>query len=372
MKTHAIVGLGFGDEGKGKVTDFLCSRNSDPIVARFSGGQQAGHMVMKEGHSHVFSNFGSGTLKYIPTYWSKYCTVDPVGIVNEYQILKDKGYNPELFIDPRCPITTPFDKLCNQNSSLINKNGSCGVGVGTTFKREENFYSLLFEDLFFPSIVEMKLNLIRDYYCYNINDVTDKFLEDFLYCCKFIRSKNFIFKRNQKIITDYFSIIFEGSQGLLLDQHYGFFPHCTPSNVGTKNIIEIGYEPEVWLVTRAYQTRHGNGPMTNEDREFKINNKYEHNTTHEYQGEFRTSMLDLDLLKYAIMKDEYINIHRDNLVINHLDCLEEFKLTHKGELLSFEDKNRFVNYIANKLNVRNVYMSSSPYSNDIIQYTGEM
>ena len=67
MKSHAIVGLQFGDEGKGKVTDYLCSEYGNPIVARFSGGQQAGHMVIKEDHSHVFSNFGSGTLSYTQT-----------------------------------------------------------------------------------------------------------------------------------------------------------------------------------------------------------------------------------------------------------------------------------------------------------------
>jgi adenylosuccinate synthase len=71
---------------------------------------------------HVFSNFGSGTLQGVPTYWSPYCTIDPVGVINEYKILKDKGIEPKLYIDSRCPVTTPYDKRHNQSKDQMNGN----------------------------------------------------------------------------------------------------------------------------------------------------------------------------------------------------------------------------------------------------------
>src|SRR5690606_12238557 len=109
MVGKAVIGIGFGDEGKGITTDFLCSRSRNPIVVRFSGGHQAGHTVVLNGVRHVFSNFGSGTLRGAPTYWAKYCTVNPIGIINELDSLIKKGITPKLYIDEKCPITTPYD-----------------------------------------------------------------------------------------------------------------------------------------------------------------------------------------------------------------------------------------------------------------------
>lgn len=119
------------------------------------------------------------------------------------------------------------------------------------------------------------------------------------------------------------NLIFEGSQGLLLDKNIGFFPHVTRSNTGSKNILEIGFNPEVYCITRAYQTRHGNGPMTNFDIEHNIKlSSKETNTFNEFQGNFRVSLLDIDLLLYSVAKDPYISNNRDNLVITCLDQLE--------------------------------------------------
>ena len=87
MMKKAVIGLGCGDCGKGITTDYLCSQAKNPLVVRFSGGQQAGHTVVYNGMRHTFSNFGSGTLRGAPTFWSKYCTMDPIGIKNEHSVL---------------------------------------------------------------------------------------------------------------------------------------------------------------------------------------------------------------------------------------------------------------------------------------------
>src|SRR5262245_8541204 len=103
-KAFIIVGLGFGDEGKGLATDYFCSRHKNALVIRFNGGQQAGHTVFfKSGRKHIFSNFGAGSLRGVPTYWSKYCTFSPGFFLDELKLLK---ISPKFFIDKCCPVTT--------------------------------------------------------------------------------------------------------------------------------------------------------------------------------------------------------------------------------------------------------------------------
>jgi len=371
MGIKAVVGLGMGDEGKGITVDYLSSQSPDSLVVRYSGGQQAGHTVCLNGIRHVFSNFGSGTLRGCPTYWSEYCTVDPVGIMRELTVLKSHGINPILFVDGKSPVTTPYDKIHNMESKELCANGTCGVGVGSTFQRESDWYSLTFNDLFHPVVFMQKLEQISKYYgsSWNID-------EEY----KFIRAVEEI-RNNLKIVlvhdvpTAYPNLIFEGSQGLLLDQHYGFFPNVTRSNTGTTNILEMGYQPELYLVTRAYQTRHGKGFMTNRNiPNTIIHNPEETNVNHEYQGKFRRSILDLDLLLYGISKDDYIRyfIGRSTLVVTCLDHLasreghpSDYRFTHNGGIVTCSSEAEFLEEIAYILGVGNVLISSSPYSKDM-------
>lgn len=370
----AVIGAGFGDEGKGLTTDFLVDHISDngkeTAIVRYSGGQQAAHCVYNDENSHIFSNFGSGTLKGKPTFWSEFCTVDPIGIVNELKALRDININPKLFININSPVTTPFDKYRNQSDYDNLEHGTCGVGVGATFEREENFYSLTFSDLFFPKILNEKLRLIKKYY---ISKGMNKYpkIDRFIECCEIITQSTFI-DRYEELDGDKYNFIFEGSQGLLLDQHYGFFPNVTRSNTGTKNISKLMVDNvDYFVVTRAYQTRHGSGFMTNnEPTDFKItDNPNETNVYNDYQGHFIKSMLDVDLLEYGIKKDSILRNSDLHLMITCLDHLNDgYKFTHKGEVIKAKNKSDFINRIANILEIDNVYYSESPYSKNIIKF----
>lgn len=360
---HIVIGAGFGDEGKGMFVDYLCSQHKNSIVIRFSGGQQAGHHVVTHEKSHVFSNFGSGTLKEVPTFWNKHCTIDPEGILNELKILQEIGIDPVLYIDPKCPVTTPFDKSHNQTFQYT-KNGTVGVGVGATLEREEKYYSLLAEDLFFNSALKMKTELIQHYY-------SEKGLKGdidlFFRCCNKLLSIENI-KIRKPDLKKYDNHIYEGSQGLLLDQNIGFFPHVTRGNTGTKNLRKLSNDSNVHYVTRAYQTRHGRGPMTNEHIPHNIKeNPYEQNGDHQYQGKFRKALLDLDLLRYGIKKDNAkFNKH---LVITCLDLIQdEFRFTDKQEVVNCDNENNFTLEIAKRLKIYNVFLSKSPISTKIISY----
>lgn len=365
MYSKAVIGLAFGDEGKGLTTNYLCLQNPDALVVRYSGGQQAGHTVVSDGKRHVFSNFGSGTFNGNPTYWSKYCTFDPVGFYKECKILHNLGIYPQIHIDGKCPVTTPMDKEINEEKDM--NNGTCGVGVGTTLAREEKFFSLLFEDLFHPSVVKTKIELMRKYY----RDCNQEYLDVFYHCVDWIYnvflSWNSGFYKTYGIPYNYHTLIFEGSQGLLLDQHYGFFPHVTRSNVGTTNILELVNDVEVYCITRSYQTRHGNGPMTNLEIPHNLKlNPLETNVNNKFQGEFKVSLLDLDLLEYAVSKDIHINKNRKNLVISCIDQLEDIpRFTRHGKIEECKDKFEFIQKIGNILQFNSVYYSESDDSKNL-------
>ena len=345
METSAVVDLGFGDSGKGTLTAYLCQINNKPLVVRYSGGHNAGHTVVKDGIRHVFSSFGSGTLQGVPTFWDKKCTFSPTAFLNELNVLRSLGVNPKIFVHGKCPVTTDFDIVKNINENTSNGHGSVGVGLGATFQREEDFYSLLVEDLFFPSVVEAKLELIKKYYGLSGCNYTKEFLEE---CEKVLYHIQVV---NVADYSDYENIIYEGSQGLLLDQNYGFFPHVTRSSVGFNGIND--YVDKLYYVTRAYQTRHGNGPMTNEAVPHTIAKNSKETNVDNYQGEFRRTLLDVDLLKYSLLKDlqsEKCMYNKKYLAITCLDHIDhDYRYTYghgkNKKIVKCETEREFVNNI---------------------------
>lgn len=195
-------------------------------------------------------------------------------------------------------------------------------------------------DLLYPKIRDEKLRLIiNNYYGLNFNPAnanqnktTRKLYVDFLKACDELVER-------YEIVNDFtglldHELIFEGSQGIMLDADYGFFPHVTRSNTTSKNAVELikkyGLSErniQTYYVTRAYQTRHGNGHMTNEglDTSYIKENPKETNVMG-YQGAFRKSVLDLDMLKYAVECDRYYNpdnFSTKKMVITCLDQVPE-------------------------------------------------
>lgn len=323
-----VLGSLFGDEGKGLTTSFLCDNTPNSIVVRFCGGPQAGHTVVYNEQRHVFSSFGSGTLQGVPTYWSQHCPFYPIAYLNELFVLLDLKVEPEFYIHPLCPVITPYDVYYNQLRAKKTRHGSVGMGISTTIERHEKFYKLHVQDLFYEKIWHEKFKQIELYYdklFYNLNkpDLT-KEIEQFRAVIKEVTS---IIHISENEIVEKYNPIYEGAQGILLDQDYGFFPHVTRANTTSKNAISLlpsTSNAEIYYVVRTYQTRHGNGYMSNEDKTVKlINNQNETNKSHEFQGEFRTTELDPELLNYAFKCDgHYSKDINKNLVITCNDQLE--------------------------------------------------
>jgi adenylosuccinate synthase len=364
-----VIGLGFGDEGKGLTTSYLCSQCENPLVVRFNGGHQAGHTVVKDGVRHVSSTFGAGVLYNIPTYISEYCTFFPTAMLNElYKLQEDNNINPRLIVHPLCPVTTPFDlahnqKIEDERGSL--RHGSVGVGFGATIQRQEDHYKLFVQDLEFPNVVWAKLQNIARYYGMNFSESVidldlDSFMEDIKYAIEHIDIMNYDDVRNEQK----WDLVLEGAQGVLLDQDHGFFPNVTRSNTTTKNAIEIWYKltdggayPDIYYVTRTYQTRHGAGYMSNNDdiASQLINNENETNISHDYQGQFRIGSLDPEMLNYALYCDfNYAsNDYKKHLVVT---CMDQFPISietlKRTLIVAFET----------------IYVSNGPSRDNITEY----
>lgn len=329
-KAKIVIGLGFGDEGKGITTDFLAQQNPDSIVIRFSGGQQAAHTVIIDNKKHIHSSFASGSLRGLPSYFSEHCTIHPVFLYNERKELMQKGGNIELYIHPLAKITTPFDVWQNKNNSKNLAHGSCGKGVGATMKRHEGLYKLHAIDLIAPrEMLIEKLKAIAYYYGYNDNKELKEELQYFL---EIIEKLNWNIS-DYNYLNLYNNLIFEGSQGILLDMDHGIFPNVTYANTTSKNAHEICkklniYDIEMYYVTRSYLTRHGNGWMSNEKDLTLKNNEEETCVYNEYQKELRFGNLDYDLLNYALKLDAaYTSSIKKNLIITCLDQIDEkFKI----------------------------------------------
>lgn len=326
MKTAQIViGLGFGDEGKGITTDFLASQHQDAIVIRFSGGQQAAHTVMIDDRKHVHSSFASGALRGLPSYFTEHCTIHPTFLFNESEELKAKNGNTELYIHPLAKVTTPFDVWQNRTNTRNLEHGTCGKGIGATMKRNEGPYKLFAIDLIAPREMLMeKLKGIAYYYGFMDEEQINEELHAFL---------EFIDQIDWKIVDysylkSFDHLIFEGSQGVLLDMDHGVFPNVTYAHTTSRNAYEvckkIGIEEiEMYYVTRSYATRHGNGWMSNEREMILKNNEEETCTFNEYQKDLRFGDLDYNLLNYALKLDgAYGEATRKNLVITCLDQIE--------------------------------------------------
>ncbi|MDH5182317.1 MAG: adenylosuccinate synthetase [Gammaproteobacteria bacterium] len=371
MGTYAVIGLAFGDEGKGLVTNALCQSLENPLVIRYSGGQQAGHTVVTNKAKHVFSNFGSGTLADAPTHWSGTCTFDPQGTLKEFHVLKTKGINPRLYIDSECPVTTPFEKMINQTCQKTLMDGTCGAGVGATHEREAKGFSLKAIDLVHPIVFNMKVERLWDFYKgLTLHAKVVAKMTEFKLDVLTLMQKESIHVLANDYDERFDNIIFEGSQGLLLDAEYGFYPHVTRSRTGTEAFRGFDVD-RYYLVTRAYQTRHGNGPMTNLDIPLSImNNPDETNVANQYQGLFRKTVLDVSLLKYAVERDPRLveSHHKSTLVITCCDQLiAPYTFTENGKLHSYRTLEEFATAICCRLKLQDYVIVNSPDQKDLVR-----
>ena len=321
MKQSIVLGLAFGDEGKGVTTQWLCQQamkyGRTPLAIRFNGGAQAAHTVNLNGEEHICSTYGSGVLLGVPTFLSKDFYFDPICAWNEYLTLKDK--NPILTVHPDCRIVTPYDVIAGINNSKVIRDGSCGKGIYQTFNRyNQAAFQNILEHKDRDDFLRMFLYQVRHYY----QAEKDYELEDL-----FVQSMQqlpYTVAREPSLSED-MEIVYEGAQGLLLDMDYGFYPNVTPSHTGLDNLgPEALANANVYLVTRTYTTRHGNGYEPRHPLSWDLSPKHETNVENAFQGRFKTGILDFDLL-FKAMERHHLDVWRQkhhlqyHLLVTHGD-----------------------------------------------------
>ncbi len=323
-RARIVIGASFGDEGKGIVTDYLSSQGAG-VVVRFNGGAQAGHTVLTpDGERHVFHHFGSGSLLEVPTFLSQFFVCNPILFFDELKQLQHLGFRPQVFAHPDCLITTFMDMLINQQleqSRGNNRHGSCGVGFHETINRSKvKELKITMGDLWngSPRLEQQLSEICTKYAKFRIGkelhepDVIPMFME----CCK--QFAEYVAPAG---IGQCQEPVFEGAQGLLLDQNNKeFFPHLTHSNTGMKNVEVLceqgGFDhKEIYYVSRTYLTRHGAGPLPGEDDELSYPD--ETNQPNPFQGSLRFAKLDTESLLKRCQEDAGKNPFK--LVLTHSD-----------------------------------------------------
>lgn len=301
MRARAVIGANFGDEGKGLITDYLCATQGAGMVVRFNGGAQAGHTVVTpDGKRHVFHHFGAGALAGVPTFLSQFFVINPILFFQELEELNALGLYPRVYAHPDCLITTYADMMINQRIEErlgAKRHGSCGVGINETIVRSQNpQLSITMSDLWsHRDLTPVLEEICGKYAAFRTGEQITLHggSERFKYGCS--RLANRISPLGIAQCKD---PIFEGAQGLLLDQdNKDFFPHVTRSKTGLHNVKLLCQQAKIehidaYYVSRTYLTRHGAGPLPGEDATMRFEDQT--NVPHPFQGELRFAQLDSD------------------------------------------------------------------------------
>ncbi|WP_250033367.1 adenylosuccinate synthetase [Paractinoplanes maris] len=316
MNEHvAVVDLGYGDAGKGTVVDALCSSSQPRAVLRFNGGAQAAHNVVTEdGRQHTFAQFGSGTLRGVPTHLTRFMVVDPLALAAEAAAL---GNPFELLtVDGDALLATPWHRAANQRREVARggaRHGSCGMGVGETMA-----YALSHVDAPRVSDTLSRTRLRRRLAAVEaelgplavaLDEVVDAFLA-------FGRTVSIVAPGFEQRLLREGPCVFEGAQGVLLDEWRGWHPHTTWSTTTFGNVSSMCSSFRRLGVVRTYTTRHGAGPFVTEDETLDLPEG--HNATGRWQGAFRVGHFDAVAHRYAVEVAGGV----DGLAVTHLDVPE--------------------------------------------------
>jgi adenylosuccinate synthase len=348
---RVIVGLGYGDEGKGMATCFEAKQLIDgyglkPFVVRYNGGPQAAHNVrvkrMGKVLHHTHQQIGSGGLLMASTILSDGMLVDPVSIIPEAELLSKEANDPyaisRITIDTNAPMVLPLHAMVNralEKRRGTKRHGSTGRGIGVA-RACENAWRHDNGIDGEPLTVSLLGNQCR---LANALAWWNGWLErrfgielglDAIWYDEQATMLNTLYRRMQSlgirfvddttgivrnlIDDEYSGVVFEGSQGIMLDERYGWFPNVTYGDMTQANARRIAGADHCLVtqgVIRTYSTRHGYGPFPPEGT-FDVAEP--DNGTGQWQGAFRTGVFDMPTFVKACEV-----VRPDELAITHMD-----------------------------------------------------
>ena len=336
-KVDALLGIVFGDEGKGKVVDYFTPRYD--VVARFAGGPNAGHTIIFEGKKFVLRSIPSGIFdEGKVNIIGNGCVIAPDLFMAEAQELETAGYTltNRLHISRRAHLILPTHRVLDRAYEAAkgkNKVGTTGKGIGPTYSDKAARVGLRVGDILenfeekYQTLKARHEQILRDLHStdYDIADEEKKWLEGVEYMKKFpLTDTEFEINR---ALEQGKNVLAEGAQGSLLDIDHGTYPYVSSSSTTAGGVCTgLGVAPNrigrIFGIFKAYSTRVGGGPFVVElfdetgDTIRHIGNEYGAVTGRNR----RCGWLDLVALKYAIM----INGVTD-LVMMKSDVLDDFE-----------------------------------------------
>ena len=380
MSIDLLLGLQWGDEGKGKIVDVLTSGYK--IIARFQGGPNAGHTLVFNGKKHVLHTIPSGIFHENKiNIIGNGVVIDPVILRNELKNLEAEGidYKKSLLISRKAHLILPTHRLidaASEKSKGKNKIGSTLKGIGPTYMDKTGRNGFRVGDLEAKNWIEKYSELkskhkrLIDFFNvsleYDFEELEKEFFESIksLKNLNFIDSEEYIYQEQNKGS----SILAEGAQGSLLDVDFGTYPFVTSSNTTAAGACTgLGVSPnsikEVFGIFKAYTTRVGSGPFptelfdSNGKRMGKVGNEFGATTGRPR----RCGWLDLVALRYSCQINGVTK-----LMMMKSDVLSGFKsikvctsYEYKGE------KIRYMPYDINDNSLKPIYDEFEDWENDI-------
>jgi adenylosuccinate synthase len=335
MKVDVLLGLQWGDEGKGKVVDVL-TPNYD-VVARFQGGPNAGHTLEFEGQKYVLRSIPSGIFQGDKVnIIGNGVVLDPALFKDEAVALEKSGHNlkDRLIISKKAHLIMPTHRVldaANEAAKGASKVGTTGKGIGPTYTDKVSRNGLRVGDLLhnfdekYAAAKARHEKMLKDMdFAYDITDAEKAWFEGIEYLKQFqlVDSEHVI----NQMLDEGKSVLCEGAQGTMLDVDFGSYPFVTSSNtVCAGACTGLGVSPrrigDVYGIFKAYCTRVGAGPFPTELFD-EVGDKIR-DLGHEYGAvtgrKRRCGWIDLVALKYAVMIDGVTK-----LIMMKSDVLDDF------------------------------------------------
>jgi len=345
-----LLGLQWGDEGKGKVVDYLAEKYD--VVARFQGGPNAGHTLVLNGKKHVLHTIPSGVFREgVINIVGNGVVIDPITLRREMDNLHNAGvaFKDNLYISKKAHLILPSHRYLDavmEASKGQSKIGSTLRGIGPTYTDKIARRGLRIGDIFSADFEKRYYDLKADhlemasvYPAVDFDFVAEdaKWMEavSYLKDYKFVEGEYFI----NKLLDSGKSVLAEGAQGSMLDIDFGTYPFVTSSNTITSGVCNgLGVSParigEVIGITKAYCTRVGGGPFPTElhdetgERIRKAGGEFGATTGRPR----RCGWIDLPQLKYTIMLSGVTQ-----LVLTKADVLNEFDTLYAATAYQYPD-----------------------------------
>ncbi|MDY0211070.1 MAG: adenylosuccinate synthase [Acholeplasma sp.] len=375
MQTLVVVGTQWGDEGKGKITDFLALQSD--LVVRYQGGNNAGHTIVLDGVKYALHSIPSGILnEQIVNVLANGMVINPKALIEELDKLKGRTFN--LAISDKAHVIMPYHLELDaiKESLLSEKIGTTKKGIGPAYTDKAERIGLRMGELLDPLLFEKRLKEIiesknKQYHLYGLNPLDTKEIYE-AYMSYMNRLKPYI-TNTSLLINDAIKagkkVLFEGAQGTLLCLDHGTYPFVTSSSPTAASVpLNTGVAP--WLiegaigVTKAYTTRVGEGPMPTEiDNEIA---NYIREKGHEYGTTTgrprRIGWLDLVLIKHAKLSGGL-----SGLAVTLLDVLSG--LNELKVCIAYELDGKIIDHIPSTVSdfkrVKPIYKTLEGFNEDI-------